>query len=281
MPRTSSPTEGDIHAQGLGIDLGHVVELSGDGDRSVKHKTSGRSMRSQTQDETPVSSEQAARRGSVASAAPMQPIVESPTTDRTTVVTPSNSDADHGAFLSARPQADPDAVSIHSTNTSGGTKKKPWRRGSTKQQQQRGLSGLASAIAASGLAMANPGLTMQNPPVPQQYNQNGAARSQSPPKQPPERTNSSHSVIPQPRSRQTSASYASTHSGGDEGGDFDSEMSSSEDELDLNEDDIPVTGFAVASSKRNFDFHDLFPAIPEGDYLIEGAYLVQSIVEAC
>ena len=47
----------------------------------------------------------------------------------------------------------------------------------------------------------------------------------------------------------------------------------SEDELadlDFGEDDIPVTGFAVASYKRNADFHELFPAIPEGDYLIEG-----------
>jgi hypothetical protein len=34
--------------------------------------------------------------------------------------------------------------------------------------------------------------------------------------------------------------------------------------------DIPVTGFAVASSKRNADFHELFPNVPEGDYLIEG-----------
>ncbi|TFY73071.1 hypothetical protein EWM64_g10941, partial [Hericium alpestre] len=38
---------------------------------------------------------------------------------------------------------------------------------------------------------------------------------------------------------------------------------------DLSANDIPVTGFAVASNKRNADFHDLFPAVPEGDYLIE------------
>ena len=48
------------------------------------------------------------------------------------------------------------------------------------------------------------------------------------------------------------------------------ESGSSSDELDLNEKDIPVTGFAVASNKRNADFHELFPSIPEGDYLIEG-----------
>ena len=36
------------------------------------------------------------------------------------------------------------------------------------------------------------------------------------------------------------------------------------------DDNIPVTGIAVASKKRNADFHELFPSIPEGDYLIEG-----------
>lgn len=30
-----------------------------------------------------------------------------------------------------------------------------------------------------------------------------------------------------------------------------------------------ITGFAVASSKRNVDFHALFPSVPEDDYLIE------------
>jgi hypothetical protein len=46
-----------------------------------------------------------------------------------------------------------------------------------------------------------------------------------------------------------------------------------DDELlaELNDGDIPVTGFAVASNKRNADFHELFKTIPEGDYLIEGA----------
>ena len=34
--------------------------------------------------------------------------------------------------------------------------------------------------------------------------------------------------------------------------------------------DIPVTGFAVASMRRNQDFHEVFPTVPEGDYLIEG-----------
>ena len=43
------------------------------------------------------------------------------------------------------------------------------------------------------------------------------------------------------------------------------------DDLDLDA-DIPVTGFAVASARRNQEFHDMFGSIPEGDYLIEGMY---------
>ena len=50
----------------------------------------------------------------------------------------------------------------------------------------------------------------------------------------------------------------------------DSEGTDESDELDLDPEDIPVTGFAVASNKRNQDFHELFPSVPEGDYLIEG-----------
>ncbi|KAG8943073.1 hypothetical protein FRC04_003219 [Tulasnella sp. 424] len=45
--------------------------------------------------------------------------------------------------------------------------------------------------------------------------------------------------------------------------------SDSQSRLSFNDRDIPITGFAVASSKRNADFHDLFPDVPDGDYLIE------------
>jgi len=52
----------------------------------------------------------------------------------------------------------------------------------------------------------------------------------------------------------------------------DADDDSDDDELlaELNDGDIPVTGFAVASNKRNADFHELFGTVPEGDYLIEG-----------
>lgn len=53
-----------------------------------------------------------------------------------------------------------------------------------------------------------------------------------------------------------------------------------EDDLDLDPDDIPVTGFAVASNRRNQEFHEMFPNIPEGDYLIEGACSQSRVIHA-
>lgn len=44
-----------------------------------------------------------------------------------------------------------------------------------------------------------------------------------------------------------------------------------EDESDSDLDEhLPVTGFAVASNRRQHEFHGMFPAVDEGDYLIEG-----------
>lgn len=40
---------------------------------------------------------------------------------------------------------------------------------------------------------------------------------------------------------------------------------------------LPVHGFAVASNKRNLEFHALFPEIDEGDYLIEGEFGLEGI----
>ena len=51
-------------------------------------------------------------------------------------------------------------------------------------------------------------------------------------------------------------------------GDYDDDEEEDDDGLDL--DDLPVTGFAVASGKRNHDFHLQFKEVPEVDYLIEG-----------
>ena len=143
-----------------------------------------------------------------------------------------------------------------------------WRRPSVgSSNKKRKPTGLASAIAASGLAMANPGVAQ---PLAQ-----FAPQPQSPTKSPP-RVNSNNSrtspyIDQHGRPRQSSLTYSN---GDDPNGDFYSDMSD-EDELDLDDEEIPVTGFAVASPKRNAEFHELFPSVPEGDYLIEGmSYLM-------
>ena len=57
---------------------------------------------------------------------------------------------------------------------------------------------------------------------------------------------------------------------GIEMGDSDDSGYDSEDGLDFGDDDIPITGFAVATMTRNQEFHELFPTIPVDDYLIDG-----------
>ncbi|KAF7978032.1 hypothetical protein HWV62_1915 [Athelia sp. TMB] len=186
------------------------------------------------------------------------------------------------------------------TAASGKSGKSGWRKPSLGAQSRK-PTGLASAIAASGLAMANPTMSaqhiahtqMQTPisiaptPAPRKAsgdyatnanangngNGNGGGKSRH-------AASASVSSVAQPatldpprtRTRAAStASRASYDSGLDNWSD-NSDESGSEDglDLDLREDmDIPVTGFAVASNKRNADFHELFPTIPEGDYLIE------------
>ncbi len=224
-------------------------------------------------------------------------IVESPTgiTPRTAVhdVGPSKSsiaasqtlpNIPNSSFLAAPDNSD--TVSVYSV---GGTKKRRiFRRGSVKEgtspvtpslpsaskSPKRKNTGLASALAASGLAMVNPAIAMpQIAPVDvmartdrsNSLNSNGY----------PHRSRGSVDNTRSPaRSRQTSLSYATSDYSdrdsfvsGVEGG------SEDDDDLDLDADDIPVTGFAVASARRNQEFHEMFPSIPEGDYLIEGACL--------
>ena len=58
----------------------------------------------------------------------------------------------------------------------------------------------------------------------------------------------------------------------DEGAD-DEDYDDEDDDDDTDSDrdsHLPVTGFAVASNKRQADFHAMFPSVDEGDYLIEG-----------
>ena len=196
---------------------------------------------------------------------------------------------------------------------------RPWRRSSARKP-----TGLASAIAASGLAMANPALSpthhaQMSPPSiisPQQsvssatskksagsppYMSISPAQSStsqrtrsvelSPKMLKPKKSINGMSTKSAKSSRQRKSSI-SVHSdngseyyaaGGDEprpeyysglegSSDDDGSGSELDSDLELGDDDIPVTGFAVASNKRNADFHELFPTVPEGDYLIEGGW---------
>ncbi|KAF8641191.1 hypothetical protein AX17_000826 [Amanita inopinata Kibby_2008] len=259
----------------------------------------------------------------------MSPIVESPTAMRSIESGMSNAprlsaqssrppETTNGKRLQAPSPRDPDNMSMVSATSHDPTKdkekKRPWRRGSASVRKPTGLAG---AIAASGLAMANPTMSAAHyaqfsPSMIQVAQSNGTNTSfkssntfQSPIPRTQTSTSTSHvksrsvemspnsaksarSPAPSlmsPRRRTTAAPSIQSDNNseynldgveyyelGDDIGYEDEDGSESDDELmdmGLGEEDIPVTGFAVASNKRNADFHELFPNIPEGDYLIE------------
>lgn len=213
-------------------------------------------------------------------------------------------------FLTTLSPQDSDSVSIISTNGRNGQpqeKKRPWRKSTTRKP-----TGLAGAIAASGMAMANHSLTAaqqaqfaaaaaaaaaavaNTSPPPSVTPARKSSNPGSPPYMSSSRNGSSRHVkakstelsssTKSKRSRRrTGTSVASDNTSephddrpeyysGLEEGSSDEDDSGSEDDLmdlDLGEEDFPVTGFAVASNKRNADFHELFPSVPEGDYLID------------
>ncbi|KAK7462674.1 hypothetical protein VKT23_007262 [Stygiomarasmius scandens] len=224
-------------------------------------------------------------------------------------------DSDAASIRSAAPAP----ARSSSTSPTQNTKRKEtkgWRKPSSKP------TGLASAIAASGLAMANPALSGQqqvqlSPPLmasaPPGSRKTSVSSNQAPymhgrsdssstnfsptsgKKSSKKAKNPSRasSIGSGGKKRRPSASMSvnSDHDHGSVNGsnghlagvddyysglEDDSDEDSDDDDdddgvesLDLGVDDIPVTGFAVASSRRNADFHELFPSIPPGDYLIE------------
>ncbi|CAK5276130.1 unnamed protein product [Mycena citricolor] len=205
---------------------------------------------------------------------------------------------------------DTDVFSV--TSSKGGKSKspsRPWKRSVPKKPV-----GLAGALAATGLAMANHGMsvdhqTTMNPQVMNTGEASGGGPSLvTSPLQSPQmsaRRRATSTASPEPaasrhrrqntststksgdkrehRRRQTTGSAVSHEDADEHQGAYYSGLEDSSDgnttdtedddesglDLDLGEDDIPVTGFAVASNKRNADFHELFPGIPEGDYLID------------
>ena len=229
----------------------------------------------------------------------MSPIVESPTG-----ITHPHSQESAGlirasqtlpnipssALLSAPDSSD--AASLYSVGSKS-AKRKLFRRNSAREgSSSSGLSplppitpslasakspkrkntGLAHALAASGLAMVNSTMaTPQIAPVdimarPERSGSVTSNGVQS------HRTRSSLDKALSPaRSRQTSLSYNTSDYSDRDSFVSGVENGSDDDDLDLDADDIPVTGFAVASARRNQEFHEMFPNVPEGDYLIDGA----------
>jgi len=286
----------------------------------------------------------------------MKPIVESPTdlkfpagdvrqvAPTTTngsggTVAPSSSTSTAGSTPASASTAN---LALHRENTTAsvlsvdGKSKRPWRRSTTRKP-----TGLAGAIAASGLAMANPTMSaaqtamttspvlsaasssrgsgdkdkqpyLSRSPAESSVSQHKKSRSTGAGDMSPRSSKSRKSSIGSPgrsTGRRTRRGSSAAHSdanseyhasingttttlNGDEnsvrpdyyvglGGESDSDDSDDSGSegssiLDIDEEDIPVTGFAVASNKRNADFHDLFPSIPEGDYLIEGSLFISS-----
>ncbi|THH18632.1 hypothetical protein EW146_g2399 [Bondarzewia mesenterica] len=227
--------------------------------------------------------------------------LDAPTTTSPTALTPTQS---FPGLLTPQASAVRDSDSVSVVSTASARKKRPWRRSSANtsppaasQSPKRKHTGLASALAASGLAMVNPGMMpLIDPPA--------VAQAPSTSQRLNGRSGSISSVVPSARSPALSGIHMSPRSSLDTGpvssrsrshsrngslsvpqdlGDSDEssgplageeedeELDDDDDQLlaDLRADDIPVTGFAVASNKRNADFHDLFPSVPEGDYLIE------------
>ncbi|KAH7886324.1 hypothetical protein F5I97DRAFT_1809565 [Phlebopus sp. FC_14] len=249
----------------------------------AERKTSQQSLRSQTQPSKPQNNDQLPkhiRNGSDVLREGERHedsggLVESPSTS-------SSQKALSQELLGAL--SDADATSVQSATSASSKKQKTWRKPSISTPSRK-PSGIASAIAASGLTMAN--ATSQVPPVPVvpasaskvNLSQNGTKTKDSSlssrSKVQHTASASMHSMLSGreagPHSRNMSLSRSDFSDGQYQSDTFGSSEASSgsDDELDLNEDDIPVTGFAVASNKRNADFHELFPPIPEGDYLIE------------
>jgi len=222
----------------------------------------------------------------------MAPVVESPTALKTEFFPQQGS----ASFVP------PQDSGVMSTSPGAKDKRRPWKKSTTRKP-----TGLASAITASGATMAQSTLSpAQQAPFSSATQQaqvsSTSSRKASIPESP------SYSARPPPGSfyhvkgksgdfspaskqkrlslprsgaRRTSVSVASDNASEyylEDRPEYYSALDASSDEDESEEsesildemEDMPVTGFAVASNKRNADFHELFPSIPEGDYLIEG-----------
>ena len=155
--------------------------------------------------------------------------------------------------VSSRPSSR--SASVNSQDASGSylAPKPPNVRSpsSSRNNKKRSTSGgIAGALALSGVALASPSAQLRHPVAIAALGRSGT----SPPTSRESLDTESDGGL----------SVAGTENGGalqiDLLGDFDDVVSQL------------GTGYAVASSKRNADFHAIFKNIPDDDYLIEGAH---------
>ncbi|KIM31710.1 hypothetical protein M408DRAFT_327164 [Serendipita vermifera MAFF 305830] len=141
------------------------------------------------------------------------------------------------------------------------------RKAPPRHQTTMGM-GLASALAASGMGIAPPPSMLVSPtgglapPSLQKKPSNlSSSNLTTNGRVSPERTRVIRSG---PRSESNTSRQANGNSDSDDSDEYDSG-----DALSFNDDEIPITGFAVATMKRNQEFHELFPTVPQDDYLID------------
>ena len=144
----------------------------------------------------------------------------------------------------------------------------------TRHQSTMGM-GLASALAASGLGIVPPSHVMAFSSTPGQsvnmpLHKNASAMSLGRSTVSISPVRSKRSATGRPRDVSSASSSTAQPVDGTVGSDSDDSDYDSGDALDFADDDIPITGFAVATMKRNQEFHELFPTIPADDYLIDG-----------
>ena len=157
----------------------------------------------------------------------------------------------------------------------------------------KGSAGIAGALALSGIALAAPGPNLSQPiqitgvnmpnGKPKQLQRNNSSDHASPPNS---TSTSSNFFVPGPsqppmvsRSSEEASGYDSerplSHYSPEESPQYEDELYGNMVSIDALGDFDDVmnqlgAGYALASSKRNTDFHGIFKNIPEDDYLIEG-----------
>ncbi|WVR03539.1 hypothetical protein IAU60_000531 [Kwoniella sp. DSM 27419] len=184
--------------------------------------------------------------------------VDDPSRDRAGSIASSNGTRSRRGSILSRNRADtispphsPHALKPVDSRVSS-TSKRSRRKG--RKSVSSGTSGIAAALAKGGLHIAGP--------VSDDLMRAVHSKKRSGQKRSPFLT----------RGREAGddddGHSGHVHDYGDD--DFDPDDFDDDDDSDSDGGgDLPVTGFAVASNRRNADFHALFPTIDEGDYLIE------------